>query len=106
MTEGKISPELFEHLVGLAAIALDPTQSEYLRSELNKQLNVIEELRAIPIDESVPLASHGVVINAQNMPALRPDEKRPSDHAGRIIAQSPESEDGYFVVPEIPHEDI
>ena len=44
MTEEKISPELFEHLVGLAAIALDPTQSEYLRSELNKQLNVIEEL--------------------------------------------------------------
>jgi len=106
MTEGKISPELFEHLVGLAAIALDPTQSEYLRSELNKQLNVIEELKAIPIDESVPLASHGVVINAQNMPTLRLDEPRPSDHAKRIIAQSPESEDGYFVVPEIPHEDI
>jgi aspartyl-tRNA(Asn)/glutamyl-tRNA(Gln) amidotransferase subunit C len=106
MTEEKISPELFEHLVDLAAIALDPTQSEYLRSELNKQLNVIEELKAIPIDESVPLASHGVVINARNMPALRRDEYKPSTHAERILEEAPENEDGYFVVPEIPHEDM
>jgi len=106
MTEEKISPELFEHLVDLAAIALDPTQSAYLRSELNKQLNVIEELKAIPIDESVPLASHGVVINAQNMPALRSDEHNPSTHAESILDGAPENEGGYFVVPEIPHEDL
>jgi aspartyl-tRNA(Asn)/glutamyl-tRNA(Gln) amidotransferase subunit C len=54
MADEKISPELFAHLVDLAAIALDPTQSEYLRSQLNKQLEVIEELKAIPIDESIP----------------------------------------------------
>lgn len=102
----KISPELFEHLVDLAAIALDHTQSEYLRSELNKQLNVIEELKAIPIDESIPLASHGVVISALNMPALRCDEIIPSTHAEGIVDEAPENEDGYFVVPEIPHEDM
>jgi aspartyl-tRNA(Asn)/glutamyl-tRNA(Gln) amidotransferase subunit C len=106
MTDEKISPELFAHLVDLAAIALDPTQSEYLRSQLNKQLNVIEELKAIPIDESIPLASHGVVIDSRNMPALRSDECKPSAHAEQIVDGAPESEDGYFVVPEIPHEDV
>ena len=106
MTEEMITPELFERLVELAAIALDPTQSEYLRRELNQQLNVIEELKAIKLDESVPLASHGVVINPENVPALRQDQIRPFLHAQKIIAQAPQSEDGYFVVPEIPHGDM
>lgn len=106
MAEEKITPELFERLVDLAAIALDPTQSEYLRRELNNQLNVIEELKAIKLDESVPLASHGVVINADNAPALRPDKIQPSPHSQKIIAEAPQSEDGYFVVPEIPHGDM
>jgi aspartyl/glutamyl-tRNA(Asn/Gln) amidotransferase C subunit len=40
------------------------------------------------------------------MPALRSDECKPSAHAEQIVDGAPESEDGYFVVPEIPHEDL
>ncbi|MCJ7696602.1 MAG: aspartyl/glutamyl-tRNA amidotransferase subunit C [Anaerolineaceae bacterium] len=106
MKEEQITPEVFEHLVNLAALALDPSQSEYLRSELNNQLKAIHELMAIPIDESMPLASHGVVINQENMPKLRQDIWQACENAEEIIAQAPVSEGGYIIVPEIPHEDM
>ncbi len=31
----EITPELFEHLVDLAAFAFDPDEAEYLRKQLN-----------------------------------------------------------------------
>ena len=33
----EISPEVFNHLVDLAALALDEKEAEYLRRELNHQ---------------------------------------------------------------------
>lgn len=106
MTEEQITLEVFEHLVNLAALALEPSQSKYLRSELNNQLKAIHELMAIQIDESIPLASHGVVIEQANMPKLRRDTWQACENSEEIIAQAPVSEAGYIIVPEIPHEDM
>jgi hypothetical protein len=37
-TNQPITQELFDHLVGLAALELSPQEAEYLRKELNNQL--------------------------------------------------------------------
>jgi len=103
---GEITRELFDHLVELAALELKPEEAEYLHKELNKQLKVIEELAAIPLDESVPAASHGVPYVAAIRPALRHDEISSSGIAQEILAQTPETEADYIVVPEIPHETL
>lgn len=106
MTQEHITPEIFEKLVDLAAIALDHTQSEYLRSELNNQLTAIHELMAIPLDDATPVALHGIKYDDQDKPPLREDTWQPYPNADAIIAQAPVSEDRYIVVPEIPHEGL
>jgi aspartyl-tRNA(Asn)/glutamyl-tRNA(Gln) amidotransferase subunit C len=102
-----ITPEMFNHLVGLAALELSPQEGEYLRQQLNNQLKVINELAAIPLDDSVPVAAHGVPYTLQNSQPPRADEWLPFEHPERIIAQAPrQSEDGYIIVPDIPHTNL
>ena len=102
----EITPELFEHLVELAAFAFDPKEADYLRRELNNQLKAIHQLEAVPIDPEVPLASHGVTYTTQGKPALREDVWEPCDNPADILAQAPQVEDGYFIVPDIPHTEL
>lgn len=102
----EITVKLFDHLVELAALELKPKEAEYLHQELNKQLKVIEELVAIPLDESTPAASHGVPYSSAIRPPYRKDDISSSGIAAQILSQTPETEAGFIVVPEIPHETL
>lgn len=101
-----ITPELFQHLVQLAALELDVEEAEYIRQQLNNQLKAINELAAIPLDESTPIASHGVPYTPEITPPIRSDEWQPYPRTEAILSQAPQLADGYIVVPEIPHTDI
>ncbi len=105
MTEA-ITPELFNHLVQLAALELPPEEAEYLRRQLNNQLKAIHELESIPLDPSTPVTSHGVPYTPDITPPLRPDEWVPFPEPAEILADAPETEDGYIVVPVIPHTEL
>ena len=105
MTE-TITPELFQHLVQLAALELNPEEAEYLRTELNNQLKAIKDLEAIPLDKDTPVTSHGVPYTTQTTPPLREDDWTPDPSAKEIMSQTPQSEDGYIIVPDIPHIDL
>lgn len=96
-----ITPELFAYLVDLAALELEPAEAEYLRGQLNAQLKAIAELENIALPEDVPPAAHGVTFDNAARPALRADEPRPSDRAAAILAQAPEVDEGFIVVPEV-----
>jgi aspartyl-tRNA(Asn)/glutamyl-tRNA(Gln) amidotransferase subunit C len=101
-----ITPELFSHLVQLAALQLSPEESEYLRQQLNNQLKAIHELEAIPLDSHILITSHGVPYTPQISPPIRNDEWQPYPHPEDILAQAPEMEEGYFVVPDIQHTEL
>ncbi|HEY3343737.1 MAG TPA: aspartyl/glutamyl-tRNA amidotransferase subunit C [Anaerolineaceae bacterium] len=101
-----ISPDVFEHLVSLAALELDPQQGEYLRRQLNNQLKSIQELEAIPIPPETPLAAHGVPYPLQISQAPRADRWAPCPDAEAILKQAPQVEDGYIIVPDIPHTEL
>ena len=105
MPESKeeITPEVFNHLVDLAALALNEKEAEYLRRELNNQLSAVHELEAINLDDEIVPASHGVPYPPESKLGLRDDEWRPSDRSKDITSQAPEFEDGYIIVPDIPH---
>jgi len=98
-----ITPEIFNHLVELAALELEPSQSDYLRRELNHQLKAIQELEAIPLDSSVPPALHGTPYPLEISPDLRDDEWQPYPDPQEILSQAPDYESGYIIVPDIPH---
>ena len=101
-----ISEELFQHLVRLAALDLSPQEAEYLRQELNNQLKAIDELEAIPLDDDIPITSHGVPYTPQITPEARTDEWIACPNPEDIIAQAPQAEDGYVIVPDIPHTEL
>ena len=105
-TQESISREVFDHIVRLAALELAEDEAEYLRGQLNKQLKAVRELGNIPLEEDTPLPSHGVPYTAEIRPAIRPDEWIPFPNPEKILEQAPETEDGYIVVPEIPHEEL
>lgn len=98
-----ITPEIFAHLVDLAALDLEPDQSEYLRQQLNHQLDAINELESIPLDEDLEITAHGVPFTPQISPAPREDTWQPYPEPNTIIQQAPATDDGWIVVPEIPH---
>ena len=101
-----ITPEMFHHLVNLAALELGDDEAGYLRKQLNGQLRAIGELESIELDRSTPTTTHGVPYLPEICPPLRGDEVRPAAEADDILAQAPETEDRYIVVPDIPHTEL
>ena len=101
-----ITPELFDHLVILAALELDQEEAEYLRRELNHQLKAIHELEAIPLSPETMITSHGVPYTAEITPPIRPDEWIPNQEAGKFLQQAPKTQQDYIVVPDIPHTEL
>jgi aspartyl-tRNA(Asn)/glutamyl-tRNA(Gln) amidotransferase subunit C len=99
----EITPVLFNKLIELAALDLNPEEGEYLRGQLNKQLLAVHELESIPLSVDVPLALHGVPFPTEISPELRKDTWQSFLDSSAIIAQGPQTADNYFVVPEIPH---
>lgn len=102
----EITPEMFNHLVELAALELTPEEADYLRRQLNNQLKAIQELTAIPLDSDTPVAAHGVPYTPATSPALRADVAAPHPDPARLLSGAPEVEDGYIIVPETPHQDL
>ena len=102
----EISPELFNHLVELAALELDAEEAQYLRTQLNNQLKAIHELETIPLDPATPVASHGVPYTPASSPSIRVDEPDPYPDPAGLLTGAPETQDGYIVVPDIPHQDL
>ncbi|HEX9018592.1 MAG TPA: aspartyl/glutamyl-tRNA amidotransferase subunit C [Anaerolineaceae bacterium] len=101
-----ITQEIFAHLVDLAALQLSAEEAEYLRQQLNQQINAIHELESIPLEADVPLSSHGVPYPPAISPEPRDDTWRPYPHPEDILGQAPQVEAGYIVVPDIPHIDL
>ena len=99
----EITPDLFEHLVELAAFAFDPEEADYLRRELNNQLKAIHQLEAVPLETDVTITLHGVTYTRETQPALREDTWEPCDNPDEILEQAPQVEDRYIIVPDIPH---
>jgi aspartyl-tRNA(Asn)/glutamyl-tRNA(Gln) amidotransferase subunit C len=102
----EITPEIFLHIVHLAALELNPDEGEYLRRELNKQLKAIHELEAIPLERETPLTSHGVPYTPDITPLARDDKWVPYPGPEQILSQSPETDEGYIVVPDIRHTEL
>jgi len=99
----EITREVFNHLVQLAAFELSEDQAQYLLKELNRQLEAIHELENIPLTDETPVTSHGVPYSSLTKPALREDQWQPFPTPEDIVARAPQIQDGYFVVPDIPH---
>jgi aspartyl-tRNA(Asn)/glutamyl-tRNA(Gln) amidotransferase subunit C len=102
----EITPDIFDHLVLLAALELYPNEAQYLRRQLNNQLKAIHELEAIPLTSDINITSHGVPYTPLTTPPIRNDEWQTSVLPHDILEQAPETDEDYIIVPDIPHTDL
>ncbi|HZK17257.1 MAG: hypothetical protein GX773_06670 [Chloroflexi bacterium] len=98
MTIKRISPELFDKLVGLAALELTAEESAYLYEEMNHQLASVEALGQIPVPDGTEPSLHG--LDPQGAPP-RQDRWEAFPNPAAIIALAPETEDGMISVPDV-----
>ncbi len=101
--EQKITKEIFDQLVALAALELEGQEYDYIRVELNNQLTAIDALTAIEIPSGTKPAAHGVPYTKNSSQPLRKDNWEACTHADAILSQAPEHEERYIIVPDIPH---
>ncbi|MGI6259201.1 MAG: Asp-tRNA(Asn)/Glu-tRNA(Gln) amidotransferase subunit GatC [Anaerolineaceae bacterium] len=93
-----ITPELFEKLVGLAALELSEEERTYLFEEMNHQLASVESLRQIQIPEGVAPSLHGLIPEGISP---RADEWKAFAKPEQIVELAPESEEGMIAVPDV-----
>ena len=102
----KITKEVFDHLVDLAALELTEDEAEYLLDQLNNQLSSIKELSQIQVDDNVLPAAHGVPYTSELSAGVRKDEIKKFPFPDDILKGAPHEEDRYFIVPGVKHEDL
>ena len=84
------------HVARLARLGLSDEALAHYQDQLGVILDHAAQIQRIDTNEVLPTAHPLPMVNA-----FRPDETRPSLDRDEVLAQAPESEDGYFKVP--PH---
>ncbi len=101
-----IDKKTFAELAAAGGIELTAGEAEDLRCEMNRQMNVIRQLEAIPLDDEIRPVVQGNPYPADIRCALREDIPCPFDRSAEIIAQAPLSRDGFIISPDVPHQKI
>lgn len=90
----QITPDLIKYLEKLARITLSEDEEKKVGNELQDILTYIDMLNELDTD-GVEAMSHCFPVTN----VMREDEVAPSMSSDEIVANAPESQDGYFVVP-------
>ena len=101
-----ISREVFEELAQTGQITFSQEEAENLRSEMNRQMDIIRQLEAIPLEDNIDPVVHGNPYPASIRCPLRTDDWIPFSCPDEIIAQVPRSRDRYIVSPDVFHQKL
>ena len=83
------------------------TKAEQIQKfQMNNQLRAMKELGAIKVESSLPLEPHGIPYPEANSPKRRMDNWLAYPSPEKLLSQAPEVDEGYIIVPEIPHKDL
>ncbi len=91
-----LSKEDVKKVAGLARIHMEDEQLEKMAPQLSKIIGFVEQLGEVDTDNVEPLAN--VVDITLN---LREDKITDGNCADKVLANAPESTQGYFVVPKV-----
>jgi aspartyl-tRNA(Asn)/glutamyl-tRNA(Gln) amidotransferase subunit C len=80
----------------LARIAVADDEIEHLRGEINSILGFIEHLKEANVEGVEPMTS----VTPMKL-AMREDKVTDGGDAARVLANAPQTEDGFFVVPKV-----
>jgi aspartyl-tRNA(Asn)/glutamyl-tRNA(Gln) amidotransferase subunit C len=80
----------------LARIAVAESEVEHLRGELNAILAFVEQLQEVNVDGVEPMTS----VMPMEM-RKRPDVVNDGEIADEVVANAPETQDHFFLVPKV-----
>ena len=95
----KISKTDVEKVATLARLDISETEKEAFSQQFSGILSYVEKLNGLNVTGVEPTAT---VIGQTNV--FREDKSRPSMPVEKVLANAPEAEQGYFVVPKIIEE--
>lgn len=80
----------------LARIAVAKSEVAHLQGELNAMLAFVEQLREVNVDGVEPMTS----VTPMEM-KKRPDVVNDGEIADEVVANAPETQDHFFLVPKV-----
>ncbi len=80
----------------LARIAVEDSEIEHLRGELNAMLAFVQLLEEVNVEGVEPMTS----VTPMQL-RMRKDEVTDGGDAPRVLANAPETQDGFFSVPKV-----
>ena len=80
----------------LARIAVDEKDVEHLRAELNAILQWVEQLGEVNVEGVEPMTS----VTPMRL-RMRKDEISDGGDAARVLANAPQTDGGFFLVPKV-----
>lgn len=92
----KISKEEVLHVADLARLDMDEVSIDIFANQIDKILESIDALNSIDTTDVEP-TSHAISLSN----AFREDEVSPSFDRDAVLANAPETEDGFFLVPKV-----
>jgi aspartyl-tRNA(Asn)/glutamyl-tRNA(Gln) amidotransferase subunit C len=84
------------HVAALARLELDPAELERLTSDLTQILSYVEQIKLVNTENIVPQSQF---IKAENV--FREDVVRPSLSQEEALANAPDHDKEYFLVPRV-----
>jgi aspartyl-tRNA(Asn)/glutamyl-tRNA(Gln) amidotransferase subunit C len=90
----KLSLAQVEHVARLAQLTLSDQEKELFREQLSSILEYAQRLQQLDTSAIPPTAT---VLPLENV--MRDDQVRPSLPLASVLANAPNTEDGYFRVP-------
>ena len=80
----------------LARIAVEESEVEHLRGELNAILAFVAQLEEVNVEGVEPMTS----VTPMKL-KMRKDEVTDGGDAAKVLANAPQTEGGYFLVPKV-----
>ena len=80
----------------LARIAVEDSEIEHLQSEINSILGFVEQLKEVNVEGVEPMTS----VTPMKL-LMREDKVTDGGDAARVLANAPQTADGFFVVPKV-----
>ena len=91
-----IDLKTIKHISKLSRISVDDAKADKLAGDLNSIFDFIEKLNELNTDNVEPLTSV-----AETTLKLRPDEVKSENIRDKILKNSPEENEDFFVVPRV-----
>jgi len=91
-----VDADTVRRVAHLARIAVDDAAAERLTGELNAILGFVEQLQEVDVADVEPMTA--VVRTRMKQ---RADAVTDGDQVDAVLANAPEAEDGYFLVPKV-----